>query len=294
MKRLILLIIGLVILFSISGCKMSAVELKQGEKMIEIIKNNLILLQETHKISESSYVGTTLGEYVMKFYHDDFQLLDRSKIIYDSEGQVVSGLDCEELKNARIIPFAKHEVKDAPLYIQIPGEILYIIGSDTEMKFELIGPSIVKIIEWQNESSADLVYLTSEYDQMKMDDLNYVLYDYTMIQDQIYQEIISINLEEFGDIVMTVDEWLEQKDFNNYDELQKHYQFKQVIKQNVISATDLEKKKNDHITFLGEINANTYIRLPKDILYVSDNVKYEIIDKKTILVKSGLVTLIYK
>ncbi|MBC7959374.1 MAG: hypothetical protein H7X94_05870, partial [Vallitaleaceae bacterium] len=158
-----------------------------------------------------------------------------------------------------------------------------------------INDSTLKVIDWHNESTLDIVFTPGEQIELPSLQSNYVLFDYKDINILQYQEKISVEFDGVDEkVAQTIKDWVEVQDYKDYSELQNTLKFESVLTKQPISSDLLKKYNHAYILNFGKIKEETFIRVPKEMFFVTENVKYTTIDDRTLLIKEGNVTIIYK
>lgn len=290
---LLLLIISLCV-----GCHKEAdIHLIYGQTLVEITDRNHIVFEESLLVNERSYKGKTFEQYVKGYYHSNYQALQLSNSVFDViTGDLLDAESTQIYKDSIIVDINNYDIKDAPIYVYVPGTINLLLSSDSKIEYELVNDSTLKVIDWHNESSVDIVFTTSEAKNPPKLKGNYVLFDYQNIHQLNYEEKISIELEalESENVGKTLKEWMEDHKYENYTQLQNTFGFKSVLTNDKVSIRLLKKYSHAYTISLGDIKTETYLRVPKEILFISSGTKFTVIDDRTLLIKKGAVTIIYK
>lgn len=265
--------------------------------MVEVTNNSDMLFKEIKSVSQPSYKGKTFSDYIRDNFHNSMaSLLYNTHIIDLTSGKELDENAYQSYENDIVVDFNKFNVKNAPIYVFVPGKLELLLTSDLKVEYEIINDSFLKINNLHNETTADVVYRSSNYTQLPSIKGSYVLFNYEDIEDKIYEEEISINLgeNEEGSDIQSLNQWMQGKGYNNYEDILKDYTFYSVLTKEAVSSRLLNKYSKSYIITLGEINNDTYFRVPKEVLFISSGVNYSMIDDRTLLIKNGEVSVIYK
>lgn len=290
------IILIIAILMVITGCsRIEPLKLKTGQRLVEITKDDRIEFVERYRISRYEYNAKAFEQFVDQFYYGNYRSLDQGTSIFGADGSEMKAADTEAFSDSIIVSFDKRSVKNSRLYVQVPGEINFIISSDQSLDFELIRPGLLQIISWQNESSANLVFTPSQVKTDEAPEGNYCIYDYTDYRDSAYTETISFNLADYENksLGLTLEDYFQSAGFENYGEIARLYGLQWIATEEAVFEKQLKKSRHAKFAALGNIGGNLYVRVPGDILMVSDETRYDYIDASTIWVKEGQATLVF-
>lgn len=288
----------LIIILLCVGCqKESELSLIPGQTLVDITDHQIVF-EEALSVNARSYNGLTFEQFVKNYYYSSYEAMQLSNHVIDvQKNETIDSKTTQNYKTAIIVDVNNYTVKDATIYVYVPGEINLLLSSDSNIEFELINNSTIKILDWHSENTIDIVF-TSNEDQKKLPNLkgNYVLFDFQNINQMAYEERISIDLEanESQSVAKPLEDWMKDLNFTDYTQLQKAYDFKSVLTNEKVSNDLLKKYNHAYIISLGVIKTETYLRVPKEILFISSGTEFSTIDDKTILIKKGAVTIIYK
>ncbi len=201
----------------------------------------------------------------------------------------------ENFKESSIVDINNYAVKDAMTYVYVPGKIELLLSEDLTIEYELINTSTIKMSNWQSESSLNLVFTRDDISELPDLEGNYVLFDYSEISQFKYKEKIAIDLEadKVENVSMTLKEWLVLQKIETFEKMQEKYAFNSVLTNEKAKSNLFKKYKDSYILSLGNIKTETYLRVPKELLFITETANYEFIDHQTVLIKNGRVIIIY-
>lgn len=282
----------------LTSCKKETeLQLKLGQTLVEVMDNEYLYLEESTRVDHYNLSGKTLDSYVAKYYHNSVDALIKSNwSVYLQDEDIITDYDYDDLKNLTIVNVDRYNIKDADTYIKVPGNIKLIFALDNPIDYEIINESTLRIIDWNNETSVNVAYEQGDYKKFKKPKENYILFDFSSIDKLIYKEIIVVKLEDYsnGKIISSLNEWMNAKGYNKYEELLDNISFRWAVNKDKASYKDFEKYDDALVLSFGRITNDTYIRVPKEILFITDDVDYQYIDEETLLIHEGIVTIIYK
>lgn len=288
----------MIILVILTGCsKESEIQLKLGQTLVEVMDNEYVYLEESTRVDNHSFKGKSLDAYIANYYHNSFDAFIKSNwTVYFEGDEIIEDYDYEELKDLIVVDVDRYNIKDSSTYIKTPGTVKLIFATDNPVEYEFINDSTIKITNWKNETSISVAYEKGDFKKLKKPKENYILFDFTTLDKLIYKEIIAVKLEDYrnGKIITPLNEWITAKGYSNYEDLIENISFRWAINKDKVSSKDFEKYEDAYVLSFGKITNDTYIRVPKEILFITDDVNYKYIDEETLLIHEGTVTIIYK
>lgn len=286
-------------LLVISGCSKDAeIQLKLGQTLVEIMDDEFFYFEEFLRVENHSYNGKTLDQYILKYYHNSYDAFMKSTWTDYLDDDDEKNNNYEAFKELTVVDVNRYNIKDTSTYIKVPGSIKLLFALDDPIDYELINDSMIKINDWRGETSISVAYTEGDYKKLKKPKDNYVLFDFTTIDKLIYKEIIAVKMEDYSNsnsnIITPFSEWIINKGYDSVEDLQQDIPFRWAFNNDKVKNDEFKKYDDALVLSFGNIKTDTYIRVPREILFISDDVDYKYIDEETILIKEGVVTIVYK
>lgn len=285
-------------MINLNGCKKDAhIQLKLGQTLVKIVDNELFYFEEFARVDRHSYKGISFEKFADQYFHNSYESLILSNNVTNTTNEkITDAKECEKFKSNIVVDINRYNIKNGTIYACVPGTINLLMSPGNVIEYELLNTSSVKITDWNDESTFNIIFSPGEGQSIKEPEGNYVLFDYALINNFTYTEKISIELEDYdnGKVVQSLDDWLASKNYENYDIMLQNLNFIWAINKEQVTSKQLKKYDDALILSFGKIRVDTYIRVPKEILFISDKVKYKYIDENTLLIKEGDVTIVYK
>lgn len=297
-KYLFILLYVSILITVLTSCQQkNDLDLKLGQTLVEVIDNEAFYFEEYIRVDNHSIKGKSFEEYIKKYSHNNYDAFIKSNWVDFIEiDEDENDVAYETLQDLNVIDIDRYNIKNTITYIKVPGKIRFIYALNDAIDYKLINDSMIRIDDWGNETSINIVYSEEEYKKLKKPKENYILFDFTSIDKLVYKEIIAIKLEDYSNvnIITPLNTWLRDKNYKDYEELLDNIPFKWAINKDKATQMDLDNYEKALVLSFGNIISDTYIRVPNEILFITEGVDYKYIDENTLLIKEGNVTIIYK